>query len=189
MRYGIAIIIIAFLAIIGTVLFAGGNGNDTPAAKARTTKLADYENKDNANVSWTVQGRLLGQDQRRAIRITINRNKRMIELLNDYEGRVERSSEFANSPAAFADFTRALDNLGFGKERIVKQPDERGMCPLGNRYIYRLTEGAQEVMRTWSDTCAPADGPFGGGKTAPVIQQLFKAQITDYNKFVIGVLL
>ena len=187
MRYGFAIIVIAFLVIVGSVIVATrGDGASAPSL-ARFTKLVDYENNDTANVSWTMQGRLVGQDQRRDIRITVNRNKRVVEILHYYGERVEQSAEYPNSPTAFAAFVRALDNASFGRERIVKQADERGVCPLGNRFIYRLTDSSEEVMRTWSDTCAAADGPFGGGKTAQLIQQLFKAQITDYNKFTVGV--
>ena len=189
MRYGLAIIIIAFLAIVGTAVVVNRGDGSSASKTARITKLTDFENKDSANVSWTVQGRLMGQDQRRAIRITVNRNKRVVEVLGDYEERVERSAEFSNSPAAFSAFVRALDNASFGRERIVKQADERGVCPLGNRFIYRLTDASKEVMRTWSDTCLATDGPFGGGKSSQLIQQLFKAQITDYNKFIVGVVL
>jgi hypothetical protein len=188
MRYGLAILIIAFLAIVGTVVLIGrGNNSSNPAKNARITKLADYENNERANVSWTIQGRIVGDDQYHAIRVTVNRSKRTVEVLSGYEERVERSEEFANNPAAFSTFVRALDNANFGKERSVRQPDERGVCPIGNRFVYRVTDASNEVMRTWSDTCLTADGPFGGGNTAPLIGQLFKAQISDYSKFTVGV--
>lgn len=189
MKYGLAVLVIIFLVIVGAVVLIGGGDSNSGTRAARTTKLADYDSKDTASVSWTQQGRLVGEDQRKAIRITVTRNTRKVEILNDFAERVERSAEFKNTPEAFAAFTRALDNASFGKERVVKQPDERGMCPLGNRFIYRLADSNKEVMRTWSDTCVTADGPFGGGKTAPLIAQLFKAQITDYHKFITGVIL
>lgn len=190
MRYLVAILVIAFLAIVGTVVLVGRGGNNANTTPARITKLVDFENKERASVSWTMQGRLVGEDQHRAIRITVNRDKRTVEILSGYQERVERSADFANTPASFAAFVRALDNLNFGRERTVKQADERGVCPLGNRFVYRLTDAGTEVMRTWSDTCQTADGPFGGGaNAAQVIGQLFKAQITDYSKFTAGVIL
>lgn len=182
------IIVIAILAIIGTVvLFGRGNNNSSPAKVARQTKVADYENNDLASVSWTMQGKLVGDDQRAAVRVTVTRNKRTAEVLTGYGSRVERSIEQPNTAAAFATFTRALDNASFGRERTVKQPDDRGMCPLGNVFIYRLTEGSSEIMRSWSDSCRTTEGSFGGGPTTSLIQQLFKAQITDYSKFTSGV--
>lgn len=186
MRYGLTVVVIAFLAIVGTVVIVSGGNSETTSEPARNTVIADYDDKDTASVSWTQQGRLVGDDQRKAIRVTITRNKRTVEILADYAERVERSAEFSNSPEAFDAFVRALDNANFGKERNVKQPDERGICPTGNVFVYRLTDMGAEIMRTWSDTCDKANGPYGGG-TAPLIGKLFKAQITDYNTFVKGV--
>lgn len=187
MRYLLAILLIAFLAIVGTVVLIGRGNSSSSKAPARITKLVDYDTNDGASVSWTQQGRLVGDNERKAIRITITRSNRRVEVLDQYAERAEKSQDFQNTSEAFAAFVRALDAANFGKERTVKQPDERGICPLGNRFIYRLTDKSQEVMRTWSDNCATADGPFGGGNTAQLIAQLFKAQITDYNKFISGV--
>lgn len=189
MRYLVAILAIIFFVILAAVLLIdGGNGNGGQAD--RLTKIADYDTNDGASVSWTQQGKLVGDDQYRAIRITITRTSRRAEVLAGYQERVDRSVDLPNTPAAFEAFTRGLDNAGFGKERDVKQPDERGVCPLGHRYIYRLTENGREVMRTWSDTCQASNGPYGGGSNgASTIQHLFKAQITDYPKFVNGVVL
>src|SRR5690242_4222747 len=127
MRYILAILIIAFFAIIGTVVLIGHGGSGSSAATARVTKLVDYDTNDAASVSWTQQGRLVGEDQRRAIRVTVSRSKRTVEVLDDYEEHVERSAESANTPAAFEAFTRALDAANFGRERTVKQADERGV--------------------------------------------------------------
>lgn len=188
MKYGIAILLVAFFAIITAVVFVGRGNNSAPAKAAKITKTVDYESKSTASLSWTQQGRLVGTDQRKAIRVTVTREKRTVEVLEGYEERVASSQEYANSPAAFSTFVRALDNANFGRERTVKQPDERGVCPLGSRFIYKLTDASKEVMRTWSDTCLVADGPFGGGaNSAQLIQQLFKLQITDYTKFTSGV--
>lgn len=189
MRSGIVILVIAFFAIIGTVVIIGRSNNGSSGKTAQDTKLANYTSNDAASVSWTMQGRLLGEDQRRAIRVTVTRNQRTVEILDGYEERTERQAQLSNSPDAFAAFVRALDIANFGQERTVKQADERGVCPLGSRFIYRVTDGTKEVMRTWSDNCTTADGPFGGGNTTKLIQQIFEGQITDYQKFVIGVVL
>ncbi len=188
MRYGLAILITIFLLIVGAVVFVGSNNSSSPTTSVRNTKLADYENSDHARITWTQQGRLVGDDRRKAIRVTVTRSKRTIEILDGFAERVEQSRELANTPEAFSAFVRALDTANFGRERNVKQPDERGVCALGNRFIYRLTDSGKEVMRTWSDSCLRSDGPFGGGgNTAAQIASLFKAQITDYSKTVSGI--
>ncbi|MES2971616.1 MAG: hypothetical protein V4702_04810 [Patescibacteria group bacterium] len=189
MRYLVGILVVIFLAILGIVLLVGGGGNNDSASKpAKLSKTADYENSDGASISWTHQGQLVGDDKYRSIRVTVTRSTRKIEILSGYQDRVERTNEYPNTAAAFSTFTRALDNQGFGKERTVKQPDDRGICPLGNRFIYRLTDNSQEIMRTWSDTCLTANGPFGGGTNAvATIQQLFRAQIPDYYNYTANV--
>ncbi len=186
MRYGIAVVIIAFLAIVGTVVLVSSGGSESKSIPARNTVVADYDSKDSASVSWTQNGRLVGDDERKAIRVTVTRNRRTVEILSGYSARVEKSSEFINTPEAFEFFVRALDNASFGRERTVKNPDDRGMCPTGSVFVYRLTDMSAEIMRTWSDSCSKVDGPYGGGN-APLIGKLFKAQITDYNVFVKGV--
>lgn len=183
MKYGIVVVVVAFLAIVGTIVLIG-SGDSSSKTPARNTNLVDFENKDSASVSWTQQGQLVGEDRRQAIRITVTRNKRVVEILDGFEQRVSSSSEAVNTPAAFSAFTRALDNASFGQERNVAQPDDRGICPTGNVFVYRLTDLGKEVMRTWSDTCEVSDGPFGGGnRNAPLIARLFKAQITNYSTF------
>lgn len=188
MKYIIAIIIITILAIIGSLTLIGREqGSNNPSKVARSTKLAEYSDKDSSSISWTMQGRLIGEDQRHSVRITVTKSKRTVALLSGYEERVEKSTDYMNTPAAYEAFARSLDTYNFGKERRVRQPDERGVCPLGNRFVYRLTDFGKEIMRTWSDTCSSSNGSYGGGNSsAQVIGQLFKAQITDYSKFISG---
>lgn len=186
MRYGIAVIIVILFAIIGSVMLIGrGNSGKKPASLAKTTKLADYASIETSRISWTMQGRLVGEDQYRAVRVTVTRSTRTVEILDGYGERTERKAEYKNSAEGYQTFTRALDLANFGRERVVKNPDERGVCPLGNRYIYRVQDGSREVMRTWSDTCVITDGPSAG--TPSLITQLFKSQIPDYSKFTAGV--
>ena len=129
MKYGLIVVVIAFLAIVGTVVLVSSGGSETSNVLARNTAIAEYDSSDFASVSWTQQGRLVGDDQRKAIRVTITRSKRTVEVLSDYAERVEKSAEFTNSSQAFDAFVRALDNASFGRERSVKNPDDRGMCP------------------------------------------------------------
>lgn len=185
MRYGIAVLVAVFLLIIGSVVIISRSIGSGPAQveSARVTKVAEYSASDDARVSWTVQGPLVGDDEYQAVRITISQDKRVAEFLRGYALRVENRVEQDNSPEGFVAFTRALDEAGFGQERNVEQADERGVCPTGNRYVYRLTEGSNEVMRTWSDDCDDDNGPFAG-PDAFEVHELFRMQITDYYEFV-----
>lgn len=186
MKYGIGILAVILLIIVTSVLVIGRGNNGAPAASSRVTTLADYAANNAASVSLTTQGRLVGQDQRSAVRITVTNSVRRVEVLSGYEGRVEKTTEQANTPEAFTNFTRAIDDLSFGRERSVANADERGICPRGNVFIYRLTDGINEIMRTWSTTCSRDQGPFGG-VSAGSIHDLFKLQITNYSETIRGV--
>ena len=183
MRYAVAVLLIIIFAIVAIVFFSRGDGGNTrdSAPASRMTEVADYDENSSASVSWTMQGRIVGEDQFRSVRITVTPRSRTVELLNGYNQISERQQEFGNTPEAFRTFARALDLANFGKERTVAVADVRGVCPLGNRYIYRISEGAKEVMRSWSTTCQTTDGPFSGNPI--LVAQLFKNQITDYHKF------
>lgn len=188
MRYGIVTLVIVFLVILGAVTIFGRGGSSSKQPVSRHTKLVDYANNDGASISWTQQGRLVGEDQRKAVRVTVTKSTRKVEILDGYAQRVEKVQEYANSQEAFDSFTRALDGYNFGQERKVAQSDERGVCPAGNRFIYRLSNNAEEVMRSWSTSCRNTEGNFGGGAgNRSQIARLFKLQITDYQKFVSGV--
>ncbi len=186
MKYGITVLVITFLAIVGVIILMGSGNNKKTSSIPRNTVLAQYGDKDTSSVSWTDYGRLVGDDQRKAIRVTVTKNKRTVELLSNYDEHIEKSTEYINSPKAYESFMLALDNINFGKERNVAKPDDRGMCPVGYVFVYRLTDTGSEIMRTWSDTCNRSDGPYGG-ISAALIGKLFQAQITDYNAFVNGV--
>lgn len=189
MRYILVILVVALLGIVGVLTLSNrGNKNNTSKTSTfKTTKIVDHTSNGTTRVTWTQQGKLVGEDQRKAVRIIITPTTRTIQLLSDYEEHVERSAEFNNSQAAFDTFIRALDHMNFGRERTVKQPDERAMCPFGSHYIYMLQSGSENVLRSWSDSCTAIDGTFGGTNTnAQDIRRLFQAQINNYPKFVSG---
>jgi hypothetical protein len=179
----LAIILIVFL---GWLLFFRGGGTKTPAPVSKKAKvLYDYADSDTAEVIHTTQGKLVGNDAYRSIRITVARDFRRIEVLDGYDMVVEKSRDFSNNQIAFDAFLRALERSGYSKDRSNAPADERGFCPTGNRYIYELKDGDEELERTWSTSCTTAQGNFGG--QASLIRQLFQAQITGYGQFVAGI--
>ena len=184
MRYGITVLIATFLLIIGVVIVVSRIGE--PDSQTNTTsaiKTAEYADNNAASVSWTMQGEIVGNDEYNSVRITVTNSKRTAEILNGYEYRLVKSEEFTNNKAAFDTFTRAIDNLGFGTERDVAVKDERGVCPQGNRFVYILTDGTKQIMRTWSDTCSTKTGT-SAIKNTSAVRKLFQAQITNYSEFV-----
>ena len=156
----------------------------TTKTQSKLVHAADYVDVGNSSVSWTEQGRLVGDDKRRAVRVTVSANERKVELLDGYNETVEKTVVQPNNKTAYTSFLIALENLHFGQERIAKQTDERGVCPIGQRYIYEIRAGANQKSRLWSDSCLATDGTFAG--LAGTTRQLFKSQITTYDKFILG---
>jgi hypothetical protein len=180
MRYGIAVIIIALFAVLGVVLLV--NRNNTPSNGSPATKTVTLSNSNaspSASVSWTQQGRIVGNNQFNSIRVTITPAYRRLEILNGYQNQVVRSTDYDNNQEAYNTFTRALDLLKFGKSRNVSNPNVQGVCPFGNRFLYGFYADNQQQVDTWSDTCSTADGTYAGGN-ATSTGQLFRNQIPDY---------
>lgn len=180
MRYGLAAAGMVVVAIIAIILIVGRSpAPDNPAKRPTAVQLADYANQ-NSIVSFTTQGRLVGEDQRKAIRISVSPNERRIEILSGYEQFVERSQTYPNTQAAYETFLKALQNAGFARERKSAYSDSRGVCPLGSTYLYELSASGSEKIDLWSTSCRSSEGTFAGN--ASVVRQLFQLQITDYRQ-------
>ncbi len=189
MRYGIAVIIIALFAVLGVVLLVNRNNttpNGTPTTN--TVTLSDSNSSPSASISWTQQGRIVGNNQFSSIRVTVTPSYRRLEILNGYENQVLRSSEYQNNQDAYNTFSRALDLLKFGRSRTVSNDNVQGVCPFGNRFLYNFNANSQQLVNTWSDTCSTSDGTYAGSNAAST-SQLFRNQIPDYGRQTSGVTL
>ena len=58
------------------------------------------------------------------------------------------------------------------------ETDSRGVCPLGQQYIFESINGSSDLQHTWATSCG-GQGTFGG-KTSTVIT-LFEKQIPDFT--------
>ncbi|MBI1857462.1 hypothetical protein HY003_04295 [Candidatus Saccharibacteria bacterium] len=173
---------IIFIIVLAVLFFNRGSNEPSPAKKTQKI-LHDYANS-NAIVGFTTQGKIVGDDKYRSIRITIGRDFRKVEVLDGYEQVVEKAQNFSNNEDAYGVFLRALELHGFTKSRKTPTADERGTCPTGNRYVYEHKDGDDSLQRTWSTSCNTSQGSFAGQQ---VVRQLFQAQITDYGKFTAGI--
>lgn len=183
MRYFILVSLVILFLIFGIVSIVRKPSRTPVTNVPKSLKASDFVNTPNSSVVWTMQGHIVGDDQYNEVRITVNSNERVIDILNGYDHTVVKTERFSNNSEAYKTFLKALDNLGFGLQRKVLVSDDRGVCPLGNRYIYELNYGPQQTLRSWSDSCKVTEGTFAG--VANTVITLFKNQITDYNKFVL----
>jgi hypothetical protein len=134
-----------------------------------------------AEVSFTQDGRINGDDKHRAIKITVDKFQRKIDIVGGYSGNILEEHTFPNSEDAYNVFLHSLRSEGFTFTR--KKPtsgSEVGQCPQGRRFILELNDSGDVLSRHWATTC----GTGTSGARIGTIQTLFQAQITDYNKII-----
>lgn len=183
MRYLVAVLgIIAVVFLVIVIFFKGDNTKAPVQNAAKIMKLTDYADK-NSMVSVTTIGTLVGEENRREIRVTVTPTERRLEVLSGYEEAVMSSQSFPNTQTAYANFLSALSDLGFTSSH-KNTTDPRGVCPTGNRYIYDLSEGGDHLSNLWQVNC-DIPGTFAGHGTTT--RQLFQQQIPGYDKLVQGV--
>lgn len=169
------------LIIMLIVLLATG-GDKKPATKSAVTetkKLVDFSNTG-VVARLTVDGPTNSQQEHNQLRISVSKDKVIYQELTGYNGQVTELREYANSPEAYASFLRSLQGVGYTNGNTdPANKDERGHCPLGNRYIFELIDNGKSVQRFWSTSCNKAKTYEGN---TPTTLQLFKNQIADYIK-------
>lgn len=184
---GIIAFILLMITIVVILASGGGSKPSTKAPTAVTLKaLPDYAST-NATVSMETQGRVVGDEDYRTVRVTIGRDQREVQIMQGYSGNVISNKVYYNTQAAYDVFLRSIRGSGFTiKLKNTKYgPDERGICPLGNRYIFTLSQNNDDLSRLWGSSCGTATGTFGGSRS--VITTLFQAQIPDYSTVTSGV--
>ena len=179
MRYLLAVFGVMVVLFIVIMVFFRGDDTAPVQNNVKVLKLTDYADK-NSTVSLTTIGRMVGEENRRAIRVTVTPNERKLELLTGYEETVGSSQTFSNTPDAYTNFLSALNALGFTTAR-KNTADPRGVCPTGNRYVYDLSQDGSHVSNLWQVSCDNSGTFAGRGATT---RQLFQQQIPEYNKLV-----
>src|SRR3989344_3311192 len=87
-RYVLALAVIAVLFFLGIwlliSLITGGDSVETTQESGETIESAKELTSDTNSVSYTVYGPVVGEEQRRAIRIVVTANERRAEVLRGY---------------------------------------------------------------------------------------------------------
>ena len=182
-KYILSLILITILFFGGIFLLvrliSGGNDNQPKQPKTTQVQKVNKLSSDGQSVSYTVYGRLVGEEDRRALRITITGSERKLEVLQGYDESVLKSDSFSNKSSAFNEFLSALENAGFTRRDTVIKTDDRGLCPLGNRYVFETQFNDNSKIRTFSTSCSAKNVSFKGERST--IDTIFKAQIPNYS--------
>jgi len=181
----VALLVFLVAAVAGLLRNSlnGGNADATP--DDTTLVLTDYDN-DTSRLRLTYDGRIIANEQRRSLRITISADERVFELLRGYDGQAVTRKTYPNTSAAYQNMIRAANFEGFAtSQNNSLGDDERGVCPAGQRTIAELFDEREVVSRLWSASCGRKLGSLGGDSRA--LLRLFQAQIPDYRELTRGV--
>jgi len=177
MRYFIAFA--AMLGLLFLVLFLLFHGSGKPAAPVTHKALSSYSNTD-AQAQLTIDGPVNDDQEHRALRITVGSNAVTFEALQGYQGNVTNTQTFGNNPDAYANFLLALAYAGFTQGNNTKAfSDERGRCPLGNRYVFSFSQDGRSIERYWATSCN-GDKTYQGNLGLSL--DLFEAQVPNYGQ-------
>jgi hypothetical protein len=182
MRYGVGVIAIVAAAFLAIFLILARGGDKPTTRTKQPLKLVEYASR-NSEVTLTTQGRIVGLDKFKSVRISVSAQERTIDVLTGYNGDIEKTQTLTNTEQAYDAFLHALQTADFMRTKKALYPDERGVCPLGHRYIYDLEDDNSQILHSWSANCGNVG--TSAGRTA-LVRQLFQNQIPDYNKFTAG---
>jgi hypothetical protein len=177
MRYLVGFLLaIGLLIILIIMLVSGGNKGQVP----QTAKTLDSYAATDAAASMVIDGPINAAGEHQIIRITVDRENVTYEELRGYDGSVTEMHKFSNSENAYDVFLHALRHAGFTQgDTSSKAGDEKGYCPLGERYIFQLVQGDESIERFWATSCGNPKTYHGN---LGVTIALFKAQVPDYDK-------
>lgn len=187
MRFIIGVLgILLLLFLFITLVFRGGNDNDTSSeTKLTSSQLVEFADKD-SKVTVTTVGRVVGNESHNGIRIVVTPVERRLEILNTFDNNVIRSETYPNTQSAYSNFLSALSGQGFLTSKDSSIEDQRTQCPTGNRFNYDLTEGSETRSSLWAVSCNKNGTFAGNGQT---VRQLFQLQIPNYSEQIRGVTL
>lgn len=174
-RYFLGILVTIGLIILVFVLIFGGSKPKVQAPPDLTT----YANTDVA-VQMTVDSFVSNPQTHRQVQVAVDKNSIILSTFKGYEGQVIKTKTYSNDSTSYGVFLRALDKAGYNKGNNASSlKDDRGVCPLGERYIFEVVENGSDIQRYWSSSCGK--GNFLGSTN--LVLNLFQNQAPDYNSF------
>lgn len=175
--------VIIFIVILVALL---GHGGKKAPTGPQLQPLPDYAGT-NASVSFTEDGLVNADSLHRSIRITVSNSQVTLDILKGYNPQVIQSQSFENNQEAYSVFLKSINNYGFLiKNKNPKVPDdERGLCPLGFRFVLALSQDGNDLSRTWASTCGASVGTSKA--SVGTIQTLFEGQVPGYSELISSV--
>ncbi|HSX32989.1 MAG TPA: hypothetical protein VLF91_01485 [Candidatus Saccharimonadales bacterium] len=184
MRYFLGFLAAVGLIIVVFILLLRGFTHHAAAPTNQIT-LSDYANSQTV-VQISVDGPINANQNHVGYQITVGRDSASLQVFSGYQGTVTTQKTYPNNQAAYDSFLKALSVYSFTKGNAdSKLADERGTCPLGDRYTYSIVSGGQNVQRYWGTSCG--GGTFQGKGIQ--VRELFIKQIPDFSQLTKGLIL
>ncbi len=166
---------IGLIIILILLLFGGGGGKSKAPVVPRT--LNSYAATD-AMARLTIDGPINAPQNHQEVQVSIGQDGTTFEQLQGYDGTVVNQQTFTNSQTSYAVFLHALTLAGFTRGNTsAALKDERGYCPLGDRYIFEFVNNGQDLERFWATSCGNPK-TFLGNTNLTI--DLFEAQVPGY---------
>jgi hypothetical protein len=177
MRYFAGFIATIALIILLIVLIFHGGGKPKVQTTSRT--LYSYANTD-AEASLTIDGPITADQTHQSIKIIVSRDTAAYQQIQGYQGNVQKQQTYNNNVDSYTNFLFAIGRAGFTEgDNSSSLKDERGYCPLGNRFIFAFNQDGKQLERYWTTNCSGTPSTFKGNSS--LIVTLFQNQIPDYN--------
>ena len=171
-----AVIVLLFVAIF-IIINSGGDGKGKVPETKKT--LTSYTNNDDITVTSKTVGPITAAVNHHEVEINVTNTNATINIIDGYDGNVVNSRSYPLTTEAFGEFLSALDKAEFTKGNTDEAlRDDSGYCATGQRYIFEIRDGANNIQRFWTTSCNGTK-TFKGNRNATL--QLFQNQITDYN--------
>ena len=175
MRYLIAFFVT--LGLLFLVLFLLFHSGGTP--KIVTTKTLDSYAATNTEAILTIDGPINANQDHQQVRISVGRDNVAFEQINGYDGSAVRMQNYSNTQNAYENFLLALAHAGFTRgDNNPNSRDERGFCPLGDRYVFQLRQDNQDIERYWATSCGKPKTYLGA---LSLTLTLFEKQVSNYG--------
>lgn len=182
MKYILGVFAAILLVILVIVLIVRGFAGDGPRETGKSqVNLNDYSSQS-ATFTLTTYGPIVADEQRVTSVISVSPTARVLQVMQGYEQKVVFQQNLGNNTTAYQTFLQALSVAGYSNESRTKISDPTGVCPFGERFVYGLKNGSDQVINTWNTSCAPRQGSFGGDSTT--VRKLFQRQIPNFQTLV-----
>lgn len=173
MRFIIGVLIAIGLVVLIIVLILSGGG-----PSPQKPSLISYANTSTV-VRMTIDGAVVADQNHREIEVTVGQNSSSLQIIAGYQDHVIKTKSYSNNESSYNVFLHALQLAGYTNgDDSASLKDDLGVCPLGDRFIFTIQNGSDQIQRYWTTNCN-GGGSFKGN--TDLVITLFQRQIPDYS--------